>query len=194
MPGTNNNKPRGGKKKRATGGAPIRRGVVFGRLASGQAGETSTAEENPQPETAEIVKALIGSAREQGRVSHEEINDALPDNCPPEHRDAVYTRLQELGIEIGDSTESADKSDENEIEEGRQLEALDDPVRQYMHQMSRVPLLTREQEVEIFKRIEEAEFEIKALIYSLGFAAKEHIAIAEKLLYEPHKERIDRRE
>src|SRR5215510_12068717 len=191
MPGPNDSKPHGGKKKRATRGSTVLRGVLFGRLASPQTGETSTAEGNPQPDIAEIVKALIESAREQGRVSHEEINDALPDNCPPEHRDAVYSRLQDLGIEIGDSAEPADKSEENETEEGRQLEALDDPVRQYMHQMSRVPLLTREQEVEIFKRIEEAEFEIKALIYSLGFAAKEHIAIAEKLLSEPPKERFD---
>jgi RNA polymerase primary sigma factor len=192
MPGTNDSDPRGEKKKRTKGGSPALRGIVFGRSASRQAGKTSPADGNPQPDMAEIVKALLESAREQGRVSHEEINDALPDNCSPEHRDAVYTRLQDLGIEIGDSAESADKSAENETEEERQLEALDDPVRQYMHQMSRVPLLSREQEVEVFKRIEEAEFEIKALIYSLGFAAKEHIALAEKLLSEPPKERFDR--
>src|SRR5207237_6742504 len=53
-------------------------------------------------------------------------------------------------------------------------------------------LLTREQEVEICKRIEEAEAEMKRLVYGLGFAAKEHIAIAEKLLSEPPKERFDR--
>jgi RNA polymerase primary sigma factor len=141
---------------------------------------------------AEIVKALIHSAREQGRVSHEDINDALPDDCSPEQRDALYTRLQDLGIEIGDSAEPEDKSGDTETEEIRQLDALDDPVRQYMQQMSRVPLLTREQEVEVFKRIEEADLEIKTLIYGLGFAAKEHIAIAEKLLSEPPKERFDR--
>jgi RNA polymerase primary sigma factor len=62
----------------------------------------------------------------------------------------------------------------------------------YMNQMSRVPLLTREQEVEGFRRIEEAELEMKRLVYSLGFAAKEHCAIAEKLLAEPPKERFDR--
>src|SRR5439155_2124116 len=56
----------------------------------------------------------------------------------------------------------------------------------------KVPLLTREQEVEICKRIEEAEGEMKRLVYSLGFTAKEHIAIAEKLLSEPPKERVDR--
>jgi RNA polymerase primary sigma factor len=62
----------------------------------------------------------------------------------------------------------------------------------YMNQMGKVPLLTREQEVEICKRIEEAEVAMKAIIYSLGFTAKEHIAIAEKLLSEPPKERFDR--
>ena len=58
--------------------------------------------------------------------------------------------------------------------------------------MGKVPLLTREQEVEICKKIEDAELEMKRLVYSLGFAAKEHIAIAEKLLSEPPKERFDR--
>ncbi len=74
----------------------------------------------------------------------------------------------------------------------RRLEVLDDPVRMYMNQMGKVPLLTREQEVEICKRIEEAEADIKRLVYGLGFTAKEHIAIAEKLLSEPPKERFDR--
>jgi RNA polymerase primary sigma factor len=62
----------------------------------------------------------------------------------------------------------------------------------YMNQMGKVPLLTREQEVEICKKIEEAEIAMKAIIYGLGFTAKEHIAIAEKLLSEPPKERFDR--
>jgi RNA polymerase primary sigma factor len=52
--------------------------------------------------------------------------------------------------------------------------------------------LTREQEVEISKRIEAAEDELKGLIYRFGFAAKEHIALAEKLVSEPPKERFDR--
>jgi RNA polymerase primary sigma factor len=58
--------------------------------------------------------------------------------------------------------------------------------------MGQVPLLTREQEVEISKRIEEAENELKRIIYSFGFSGKEHIALAEKLISEPPKERFDR--
>src|SRR5258705_13069248 len=62
----------------------------------------------------------------------------------------------------------------------------------YLKQMGQVPLLTREQEVEISKRIEDAENEVKRIIYGFGFAGKEHIALAEKLISEPPKERFDR--
>jgi RNA polymerase primary sigma factor len=62
----------------------------------------------------------------------------------------------------------------------------------YLKQMGQVPLLTREQEVEISKRIEDNENEVKRIIYSFGFAGKEHIALAEKLISEPPKERFDR--
>src|SRR2546429_3107829 len=72
------------------------------------------------------------------------------------------------------------------------MDILDDPVRMYLKQMGQVPLLTREQEVEISKRIEAAENEVKKIIYSFGFAGKEHIALAEKLISEPPKERFDR--
>ncbi|MDB6111175.1 MAG: rpoD, partial [Pedosphaera sp.] len=81
--------------------------------------------------------------------------------------------------------------EEEEKEKGR-LDILDDPVRMYLRQMGKVPLLTREQEVVICKRIEAAENEQKRIIYSFGFAAKEHIALAEKLISEPPKERFDR--
>ena len=62
----------------------------------------------------------------------------------------------------------------------------------YLKQMGQVPLLTREQEVEISKRIEAAENEVKRIVCGFGFAAKEHIALAEKLISEPPKERFDR--
>ena len=62
----------------------------------------------------------------------------------------------------------------------------------YLKQMGQVPLLKREEEVEISKRIEEAEQEVKRIVYRFGFTGKEHIALAEKLVAEPPKERFDR--
>ena len=108
--------------------------------------------------------------------------------------DEVCLKLRGLEVEIVDQAEvdrvTAPEAEEEE-EKGR-LDILDDPVRMYLKQMGQVPLLTREQEVEISKRIEDAEAAMKRTIYSFGFAAKEHIALAEKLLGEPPKERFDR--
>jgi RNA polymerase primary sigma factor len=143
-------------------------------------------------ELAELVNALVRLAREHGCLTHDDIIDLLPETFPPQDLDALYLRLHDLGVEIRASGEPDSKPDAAEMAEDRQLQALDDPVRQYMKELGRVPLLTREQEVEIFKRIEEAELEIKGIVYQLGFTAKEHIAIAEKLLSEPPKERFDR--
>lgn len=141
----------------------------------------------------ETIKTLVHLAHEHGHVTYDDINEILPEGLSPEDLDELYTRLRNLDIEIVDQAEAERvKPVEADEEEDSRLEVLDDPVRMYMNQMGKVPLLTREQEVEICKRIEEAESEMKRLVYSLGFTAKEHIAIAEKLLSEPPKERFDR--
>src|SRR6266571_1460825 len=115
----------------------------------------------------EKIKELVRLAQEQGYLTYNDINDALPDTM----------------ITAEEPEEEEDKT---------RLDILDDPVRMYLKQMGQVPLLTREQEVEISKRIEDAENEVKKIIYGFGFAGKEHIALAEKLISEPPKERFDR--
>ncbi len=144
----------------------------------------------------EKVKELVRLAQEQGYLTYDDINDALPDNIiTPEDLDLVHTKLGTLEIEIVDQAEVdriKQPEPEEPEEESTKLDVLDDPVRMYLRQMGKTPLLTREQEVEICKRIEAAENEARAIIYSFGFTAKEHIALAEKLLSEPPKERFDR--
>jgi len=158
-----------------------------------QAHGTGFAREASPLDLAETIKTLLHLAHEHGHVTYDDINDVLPDGLSPADLDELYTKLRNLDIEIIDHVEAEKpKAAEPEEEEDARLEVLDDPVRMYMNQMGKVPLLTREQEVEICKRIEEAEVEMKRLVYSLGFTAKEHIAIAEKLLSEPPKERFDR--
>ncbi|HEX4646774.1 MAG TPA: sigma-70 family RNA polymerase sigma factor, partial [Verrucomicrobiae bacterium] len=142
----------------------------------------------------EKVKELLLIAKEQGHLTYDDINDALPDNIvTPEDLDQIYVKLGNLDVEIVDQAEvdRVKQPEAEEEEEKGRLDILDDPVRMYLRQMGKVPLLTREQEVAICKRIEEAENEQRRIIYSLGFAAKEHIALAEKLISEP-PERFDR--
>ncbi|HTD85436.1 MAG TPA: RNA polymerase sigma factor RpoD [Candidatus Binatia bacterium] len=143
----------------------------------------------------EKIQELINLAHERGFLTADDINDALGDNqITPEDIDEIYTRLGGLDIEIVDQTDSETPragNETDEVDENRG-ENLDDPVRMYMRQMAKVPLLTREQEVAICKRIEEAELAVKRILYGFGFAAKEHLAIADKLLADPPKERFDR--
>ncbi|WCJ58577.1 RNA polymerase sigma factor RpoD [Fontisphaera persica] len=144
---------------------------------------------------AEKIKELVRLAQEQGYLTYNDINDALPDSVvSPEELDEIYTKLRNLEVEIVDQAE-VDRVKQPEPEEDddkNRLDILDDPVRMYLKQMGQVPLLTREQEVEISKRIEDAENEVKRIVYSFGFTAKEHLALAEKLISEPPKERFDR--
>ena len=143
----------------------------------------------------EKIKELVRLAQEQGYLTYGDINDALPDSVvTAEELDEIYIKLRNLEVEIVDQAEvDRVKQPEPEEEEDKsRLDILDDPVRMYLKQMGQVPLLTREQEVEISKRIEDAENEVKRIIYSFGFSGKEHIALAEKLISEPPKERFDR--
>src|SRR5262245_35054374 len=146
----------------------------------------------------EKVRHLLRLAKEQGHLTYDDVNDALPHGIAnAEDLDQVHTKLRALEVEIIDPAElehgQPAEADEEE-EDGRpgRYEALDDPVRTYLRQMGRVPLLTREQEVEICRGIETAEIEARRLVYDLGFTAKEHLALTEKLLALPPKERFDR--
>jgi RNA polymerase primary sigma factor len=156
------------------------------------------AAQNPAAHAAELsekVKELVRLAQEQGYLTYGDINDALPDTLiTPEDLDDIYIKLRNLEVEIVDQAEvdRVKQPEPEEEDEKTRLDILDDPVRMYLKQMGQVPLLTREQEVEISKRIENAENELKHIVYGFGFAAKEHIALAEKLIAEPPKERFDR--
>jgi RNA polymerase primary sigma factor len=143
----------------------------------------------------EKVKDLIRLAKEQGHLTYDDLNDAFPDDLiTPEDLDQVLTKLRNLEIDIIDpaEVERGKIGELDEEEESGRFDILDDPVRMYLRQMGKVPLLTREQEVEICKRIEEAEEESRKIMYNFGFTAKEHIALAEKLIAVPPKERFDR--
>jgi len=146
------------------------------------------------------IKELIKLAKEQGYLTYGDLNEVLPENIlSAEELDEIMITLRGMDIEIIDASEVDRFKRESAavIEEEKEppkvdsrLDILDDPVRMYLKQMGQVPLLTREQEVEISKRIETAELQVKSIINSFGFAAKEHLALAQRLLN--GKERFDR--
>ncbi len=118
-----------------------------------------------------------------------------PELINPEEHDAIKILLQGLGVEILDIPEEVTKEAEEKEAKAkaptaRSIEILDDPVRMYLRQMGQVPLLTREQEVEISKRIEKAENRVYSLTLRFGVLPREMIITARRVLN--GKERFDR--
>jgi RNA polymerase primary sigma factor len=135
------------------------------------------------------IRELIKLAKEQGYLTFDDLNEALPvEVTDADELDAILTRLRRMEIDIIEASEvdrykdgKKDPEEEEEEKPEAKLDILDDPVRMYLKQMGQVPLLTREQEVEISKRIEEAEIMVQRLINRFGFIAQAHLDLAQKL-------------
>ena len=148
----------------------------------------------------EKIRELLTIAKEQGHLTREDIEDTFGERPPaPAQFDEIYARLSNLEITVvdrvdGEPPDAAKEPEADAPEEEPKIpfDGVDDPVRLYMRQMGKVPLLTREDEIAICKRIEEADAKRKTILYGLGFTSKEHIALAQKLIANPPRERFDR--
>lgn len=143
----------------------------------------------------EKIKELIALAQEHGFLTHEDIEEALPEDLVvPEDAEKVVALLKSMEVEIIRSDDVEDFKARMEKEErdkqSARSDVLDDPVRMYLKQMGQVPLLTREQEVEISKRIEEAEINTTSLFNRIGCATEAYLGVIEKI--ETGKQRFDR--
>ena len=135
---------------------------------------------------------LIRRGIDKGHLTASEIEDYLSDyDLDSEDLDQFYQKLKSLSIPVRDEDGGASRGNGTNLGTEKH-DGLDDPVRMYMKEMGVVPLLNREEEVSISKRIEAAETAIRQSIYGFGFCAKEHLALAERLLAEPPRERYDR--
>src|SRR5918992_695065 len=141
------------------------------------------------------MKMLISMGKEKGYLTYDEVNDILPpDVVSPEHIDDLMVLFGEMDIELvdtdhGDSGVEVVKVDDKELLEDEKALSLretggghtDDPVRMYLREMGSIPLLTREGEVEIAKRIEEAQNQIIMAVIRNPLATKEVLHLRDKL-------------
>ena len=120
-----------------------------------------------------IVNQLIERGRRRKYLTWEELNETLPDEAiSPEKLESVLNRIEQSGIELIDEIEADKKRDADRkravtLEAGDALDEVtevdltdtavrrvDDPVRMYLTQMGEIPLLTRDQEIALAKKIE----------------------------------------
>ena len=147
-------------------------------------------------EVTEKVRQLIHLSSEQGFLTYKDVDKALPKIADkPEELQNVISIFNNLEIKLMDSKDVEKfKKNKEETEEEKaksnQSDMLDDPVRMYLKQMGKVPLLSREEEVDISKRIESAETAALKIIYSVSLTNDFQLDICKKLL--EREERFDR--
>jgi len=116
----------------------------------------------------EGLKALLDSGKEKGYLTYDQVNEYLPDDAiNPEKLDKLLLILEEQGIELIDEGEADERTDTpaitdeelrseldlNFLDEG-DTRRTDDPVRMYLTQMGEIPLLKRDEEIALAKKIE----------------------------------------
>ncbi len=139
------------------------------------------------------VKTLIARGKERGYLTYEEMNEELPDEAvSPEQIDTLLMTLDELGIELMDEAEakrrrpfekdqerrdgakgSGDDSAELEVDTRR----IDDPVRMYLTQMGEIPLLRRDQEIALAKKIEMTRMHFRRRVLESDYCIQQAVEI-----------------
>ncbi|MBL7685949.1 MAG: RNA polymerase sigma factor RpoD [Deltaproteobacteria bacterium] len=162
-----------------------------------------------QREKKKNIQNLIDIGKEKGYLTYEQVNDILPEEVTSaDEIDDVLSMFDEMDIEIVETEEdmktpggkkkgeagkggesSKDEEDEEEAEEEAEEIVITpdasskstDPVRMYLRKMGSVPLLTREGEVEIAKRIEEHEDKVLNILMTSPIGIKEVLDLGESL-------------
>jgi len=154
----------------------------------------------------EMIKAIIEKGKKKGYLTYEEMNDELPDEAiTPNRLDSLLMTLDEMGIQLmdeadvekrlGDDFEEMDKGGVKE-DKGKQAEAdavlekqlvegegrrIDDPVRMYLTQMGEIPLLAREEEISLAKKIELTRLAFRRKVLENDYCARNAVEILQQV-------------
>ncbi|MBN2726692.1 RNA polymerase sigma factor RpoD [Candidatus Mcinerneyibacteriota bacterium] len=122
----------------------------------------------------ELIEQIVREAEKKNGISYEELNDLIPDEVvSPEFFEKIIAELQKGGLLVEDKEEGGRELDSDILEDALNENTLDDPVRLYLREMGKVPLLDKDGEIEVAKRIEEGYEIIKKHVFKLDFVVPE---------------------
>ncbi|MDI6704517.1 MAG: RNA polymerase sigma factor RpoD [bacterium] len=123
------------------------------------------------------IRQLIELGKQKGELTYDEINESLPESLTPDQIESVFVKLNEEGIEIVD--EFCEK-ETVKIKEKEEIK-IEDPVRMYLRDIGKVPLLGAQEEIQMAKKIEKGEDKIRQAVLKCGMTIKELKKIVQKL-------------
>ena len=138
-------------------------------------------------------KQLMSTGKEKGYVLYDEVNDLLAEDYPGGRElDDLLTELDTAGVEILEEPKAEFDKKAEEAEELGEVDLLqdfsdktNDPVRMYLREMGSVPLLTREGEIELAKRIERGQTAVRKALSRSPLVIREILALPESLQQDP---------
>ena len=121
----------------------------------------------------DIFEEIIEIGKRRGVLTYDEINDALPSEFfSPDEIEDLMDLLQDMGVKVVDYEETASTEEEVEEEELEEYEKTEDLVQAYFHSMGDISILTKDEETELAKRLEEGREIIKGIVTGLPLYKK----------------------
>jgi RNA polymerase primary sigma factor len=133
----------------------------------------------------------VDKGKEKGFLTYDEVNEILPDDITSSDEiDGILTALDDENIELLDKEQAEAKEKAEADKEALSkagtatatVSSVDDPVRMYLRQMGQIPLLSREDEISLAKRIEEAERGFRDVIFDCHLSKDFVVELSDKIL------------
>lgn len=121
----------------------------------------------------DIFEEIVNLGKKRGRLTYDEINEALPpEYYSPEEIEDLIDILSDMGVKVVDEEENMFLEEEEELEEELEEEHVEDLVQAYFNSMGDIPILTKDEEVEIAKKLQEGKIIFRETIASLSIYQK----------------------
>ncbi|MEN6306868.1 MAG: RNA polymerase sigma factor RpoD [Anaerohalosphaeraceae bacterium] len=161
-------------------------------------------DESARQKVDQAIQSIIEKGKKKGFLTYEELNDDLPDEViSPNQLDSLLMTLDEIGVQLLDEANVKKTPEEEEFEEPVQIgpedeiavedltleeelaetegRKIDDPVRMYLTQMGEIPLLTRDQEISLAKKIELTRMAFRRKVLECDYCARTAVEILQQV-------------